>query len=490
MVNIEKIKKIHKEITQTHQDLIKTLDSAELEILPEKSSKIAIDISLFEDITNLASKLYDKDQILASHLKQAHSYKNIKYEIQSLRRQMINMRRLVLENTRHIQKDIKKISLILSEYKQRCRSSFIEFLKNLEVDLRKTLKPLVPSDVLQEQINFRPIASDPDLLSSMGSANNDLSGLPCENTVDRLNNHIQLLVNTLEDVAKSLINITQNTYRSYYELVDPNLLYSEPPSPLAAPLPEYFSYDIGNNSEENRKKGSISLTAKAKERLIQKFLAIQKSNGTKSPLTSRKIQEKLEKMLTGNVKETDLLEFFIEEGIPVSEREKLVYEVIHSERSGGRDVSLEDIIDVYDKRSNGKKDQKKEQNEYQKEHKDQKDRNIKDQKKQADKVPVTMYTEASEIDEEDEDLGLLSLETFIEEKEKLSRNHSKPNLMKNDIPPLQLKTEPSEKPRVSIENKDQMGRPRASTPGKGKKVMKNPKRIKTPVIVKKHNKHK
>lgn len=490
MVNIEKIKKIHKEITQTHQDLIKTLDSAELEILPvpsnqDKSSKIAIEISLFEDITNLASKLYDKDQILASHLKQGHSYKSIKYEIQSLRRQMINMRRLVLENTRHLQKDIKKISLILSEYKQRCRSSFIEFLKNLEVDLRKTLKPLVPSDVLQEQINFRPIASDPDLLSSMGSANNDLSGLPCENTVDRLNNHIQLLVNTLEDVAKSLINITQNTYRSYYELVDPNLLYSEPPSPLAAPLPEYFSYDIGNNSEENRKKGSITLTAKAKERLIQKFLTLQKSNGIKSPLTSRKIHEKLEKILTGNVKETDLLEFFIEEGIPVSEREKLVYEVIHSERSGGRDVSLEDIIDVNDKRFNGKKDEKSGVKDKKKEIKGNKD-----QKRQADKVPVTMFTEASEIDEEEEDFEMLSLETFIEEKEKLSRNHSKPNLMKNDVPPLQLKTEPSERPRTSIESKDQMGKPRASTPGKGKKVVKNVKRTKTPVIVKKHNKHK
>lgn len=34
MVNIEKIKLIHKDISQTHQELIQTLDSVELEILP------------------------------------------------------------------------------------------------------------------------------------------------------------------------------------------------------------------------------------------------------------------------------------------------------------------------------------------------------------------------------------------------------------------------------------------------------------------------
>lgn len=31
--------------------------------------------------------------------------------------------------------------------------------------------------------------------------------------------------------------------RKYYEYVDPKEIQSDPPTPLAAPLPEYFSYE-------------------------------------------------------------------------------------------------------------------------------------------------------------------------------------------------------------------------------------------------------
>lgn len=395
---------------------------------------MAIDIEIFEIITTLASKLYDKDIELAKKLREGKSLKTVKNDLKDLRRSMFNMRRQYLESFRTISKDMKKVSLILNEYKERCRSGFVEFLKQLEMDLRKTLKPLVPSEVLQEQLNFRPISSDPDLLSSFDSSNNEFSTKPTENTVDKLNNHIQLLVNTLEEVAKSLISVTQNTYRSYYELVDPNLLYSEPPSPLAAPLPEYFSYDIGNISEENRKKCNIMLTAKSKERIIQKFLSIHKAEGQKSPLTSMKIKERLEILFSKDVKEADLLQFFKEEGIPVSEREKLVYEVINSERSGGLDVSLEDIINF----------------------------------KSKCQVKGIKLKELMKNEEDDE----FNLETYVEDK--VNRNNSKPNVgeRKTEVPPLNMK-EGSNGVKT-----------RSVTPGKMKKDKKGVKRNKTPVTKK------
>jgi hypothetical protein len=441
MVNIEKIKSLQKEISQTHQELIKTLDSVELELLPvnltqNKASKVAIDISIFEIITTLATQLYDKDLVLSKLLRDGKSLKSLKNDVKDLRRALFNTRRQMLESSRAISKDMKKVSLILNEFKERCRSGFVEFLKQLESDLRKTLKPLVPSEVLQEQINFRPIGSDPDLLSSFDSNNNEFSTKPTENTVDKLNNHIQLLVNTLEEVAKSLIVITQNTYRSYYELVDPNQLYSEPPSPLAAPLPEYFSYDIGNISEENRKKSFIMLTAKSKERIIQKFLVMHKDGGQKSPLTSRKVQEKLELLLAKDVKEADLLQFFKEEGIPVSEREKLVYEVINSERSGGMDVSLDDIINYSSNRNHLKS------------------------------------VKTGKSRKEVEDNQDLSLETFVEDRQASSIN--KLSERKAEVPPLNVRKDTQENP----------SKPRSVTPGKSKKDKKQGKRTKTPVLKK------
>ena len=373
--------------------------------------------------------------MLAKLLREGKSLKSIKNDVKDLRRALFNTRRQVLESTRVISKDMKKVSLILNEFKERCRSGFTEFLKQLEQDLRKTLKPLVPSEVLQEQINFRPISTDPDLLSSFDSNNNEFSTKPTENTVDKLNNHIQLLVNTLEEVAKSLILITQNTYRSYYEIVDPGQLYSEPPSPLAAPLPEYFSYDIGNISEENRKKSCIMLNAKSKERIIQKFLSIHKDGGNKSPLTSRKVQEKLELLLSKDVKEADLLQFFKEEGIPVSEREKLVYEVINSERSGGLDVSLEDII-----------------NTSQRNHK-----------------PIKSNKAKKELEFPEE----LSLDTFVEDKAGKLNSHER----RNDVPPLNVR-------KGQIDSRELPAKPRSVTPGKSKKDKKLVKRTKTPVTKK------
>ena len=473
MVNLEKLKEIHREISQSHQDLIKILDSVDLEMMSviptkEQSNKVCIDICLFEEITNLTSKLYDKDLQIDALLKPYTLQSSTSQDLKSLRRNLTAMKRTVLENTKIMKKDLKKISLILNEYKERCRSGFLDFLSCLEIDLRRTLKPLVPSDVLVEQLNFRPICTDPDLLLSQSLTRKEEAGqMPGETTEDKLNIHMQLLVNTLEDVAKSLIAITQNTYRSYYELVDPRLLYSEPPSPLAAPLPEYFSYDVGNNSEENRRKTELPLSGNAKQRILQKFVVLQKINGTKTPITSRKTKEKLEEVLAMDVKGADLLQFFKEEGIPVSEREKLVYDIINSERSGGKDVSLDDII-----WSNGDKPKYSPVPQ------------LKTPAKEALQKNIYQTTE------NDSDLEIKTLETFVNLKEKLPRTRSKNNLMENkygEIPVLNFHNRHD----IRIdENKDMKGykQGKASTPGKVRKSKPEKKRIKrtrTPVLQKK-----
>ena len=123
------------------------------------------------------------------------------------------------------------------------------------------------------------------------------------------------------------------------------MLYSGPPSPIAAPLPEYFSYDLGNLSDENRRKKINSLSALHKEKIIQKFTSLQMTNSKNFLFKSRNFQEKLEKIIKSNPKDSELLQFFEEEGIPVSEREKLVYEVINSIRFEGVHVKLEDMIE-------------------------------------------------------------------------------------------------------------------------------------------------
>jgi hypothetical protein len=163
---------------------------------------------------------------------------------------------------------------------------------------------------------------------------------------------------------------------------------------------------------------------------------MHKDGGQKSPLTSRKVQEKLELLLAKDVKEADLLQFFKEEGIPVSEREKLVYEVINSERSGGMDVSLDDIINYSSNRNHLKS------------------------------------VKTGKSRKEVEDNQDLSLETFVEDRQASSIN--KLSERKAEVPPLNVRKDTQENP----------SKPRSVTPGKSKKDKKQGKRTKTPVLKK------
>ena len=63
-----------------------------------------------------------------------------------------------------------------------------------------------------------------------------------------------------------------------------------------------------------------------------------------NPEVASKIQEKLLVLFKNDVKEINLMELFKEEGMPMSEREKVVFEMINTDRTKGRDVSLEEII--------------------------------------------------------------------------------------------------------------------------------------------------
>lgn len=215
------------------------------------------------------------------------------------------------------------------------------------------MKPLVPVKVLQEQVKFRPINPE-KLLNSIRPAPPEETK-DFDSTVDRLNNHIQLLIGTLETVAKDLISITQSTSQKYYEVTDPLSLYSEPPSPLAAPLPDYFSYHLAMN-EEDLPKAVLRLSEQTKQKILTKLknigLGKDLSCDSKSAL---RLVDKLKEVFGRNVEEIDLLGYLKEEGVPISDREKIVFDIINTERVSGLDVEIEDIIlaEEMEKRDSG-----------------------------------------------------------------------------------------------------------------------------------------
>lgn len=285
------------------------------------------------------------DSLYRKEKREAITVKEIKKDLEELKR-------YVKTNYATVAKDLKKLSYILRDYKDRCRCSFIEFLKTIDAELRKSLKPLVPNDIIEEQIKYKPISeaalssdTTSKSVSNFGDQSSDRSkNEPTDTKADVLTKHIQLLVNTLEDVAKRLINMTQKTEKKYYELVNPKEINSEPPSPLAAPFPDYFSFDVTNLSEENRKSSHIptALDLNSKRSIMMKIESLDNLD----PKNTEKIKERFSRFINKDLSQDDILGLFQEDEIPVSKREKLVFDIINTGREGENMVSLTDLIDV------------------------------------------------------------------------------------------------------------------------------------------------
>lgn len=139
----------------------------------------------------------------------------------------------------------------------------------MDIDLRKILKPLVPSSVVKEQVKFPLINTNSSLRSSVQSIDESVienaeetsvksQPEPSEVTIQKLNAHIQMLVGTLENIAKDLIQVLAEADREYYQLLNKQDVYSRPPTPLAAPLPDYFCYEIQDTPREIPYKQIIS----------------------------------------------------------------------------------------------------------------------------------------------------------------------------------------------------------------------------------------
>lgn len=302
------------------------------------SSSIKIPRDQYDEISQIIQTLLSNDKELLSIL----SSSPLSSFLSIVRKNLSGIRALVNENIKRVKKDVSSISTILKEFKERCQNNFIEFLKSLDLDLRKALKPLVPVKVLQEQLKFKPINPEKLLNSIRLAPPEDNKSL--DSTVDKLNNHIQLLIGTLETVAKDLISITQSTSQKYYEVTDPLSLYSEPPSPLAAPLPDYFSYHLAM-SEEDQPKARLQLSDQTKKKILEKLKNIGIGKDLSCDAQSAlRLADKLKLLFKQNIEEIDLLGYLKEEGVPISDREKIVFDIINTDRTSGLDVDIEDII--------------------------------------------------------------------------------------------------------------------------------------------------
>jgi hypothetical protein len=357
-----------------HKLLVQILESLDMETLKvnpiqDQPTKVAVEISVLEDIASSLCDLHTQDFRIRSEVRKIRSRSNLAGDplkvIGELKENFNIIKQNYTTSLAKIQDNMKQLSKVLKAYRERCRETLVDYLKSLDLELRKILKPLVPSRVLEENVKYPKINLNPSLLSSaMSSLSSTFQDEPApkqrrhpshkelksessfasegENSnVDKLQSHIQMLVGTLETIAKDLILVLDNSNRKYFEVVNPRYLSSSPPTPLATPLPEYFVFDI-EDSQANTSAASNKIDAEARIALSARIRKLK--------VEGRLSSNKAEKMLNriegySENEEITLEEFFKTVDVSGQEKESIVFNLLHTGKVADKDVSILDMVE-------------------------------------------------------------------------------------------------------------------------------------------------
>ncbi|OMJ81825.1 hypothetical protein SteCoe_17649 [Stentor coeruleus] len=341
--------------SSAHTYLQEIIEKSSSSPIPNSSNKVAIDISLLEEIATIITILNKNDrkqkQTLEILNNESENIFKIWENIKLLRHDLFLFQTSFEKDYSELTKMIKQIVSVHKEYKTRCQISFLDFLKGIDIDLRKILKPLVPSSVIKEQVKFPMINTNSSLRSSVQSieeSNNEnleepslkSQPEPSEVTIQKLNSHIQMLVGTLENIAKDLIQVLAEADREYYQLLNKQDVYSRPQTPLAAPLPDYFCYEVEETPRESTMTKQV-LTNESKEMWIKRLNKLHQNKQIRKTLYQNLIS-KLEK--SSETHKLDLKDLFLNTEITISERENLVYYLINGSTEFDKHVSMSQMV--------------------------------------------------------------------------------------------------------------------------------------------------
>ena len=354
MQSISLFKTTQSEIASSHSYLLDIIEKVIPESDSSSPSKFLIEISQLEDIATVLSVLIKNDDKLKEIIDAVIDSSNIIFKtwdnLKILRHEMQLFQSSYEKDFASINKIIKQITCVHKEFKARCQSNFLDYLKGVDIDLRKILKPLVPTTVVREQVKFPLINTNSSLCSSIQSVeepkneiSEDASATsqpdPSEVTVQKLNAHIQMLVGTLENIAKDLMLVLAEADREYYQLLDKQDVYSRPPTPLAAPLPDYFCFELQDTQKDTHYKQII--TTETKETWVKRLNKLYKKNEIKDSLF-KSLLLALEK--SNETRKLDLREIFINTETSITERENLIYYLINGSTEFENHVSIAEMM--------------------------------------------------------------------------------------------------------------------------------------------------
>lgn len=348
---LSKLRKLQTRSLSLNTQLMQSLDSLESDPI-NGTSKVSIEISALETLASQISELNHLEKEKSSLLSSIHSKISAFSSslVPDLKSSLASLKAKLASQTKFLRTEVKKVATVLKEYKERCKSITLYYLKNLDHDLRKILKPLVPSDVLRQQVSFPLINKNSSLESSVeNSALNSPRSHKGEkgqlNANDQAISHTDLLVNTLEKVAKELISVLIEVNTQYFDLYRERSKYTNPPTPLAAPLPEYFVYE----TEESDIPTHSKIIIKEEPQIwIKRFNELH-SKGIIDDSVYSILIDKVNPLKLRGCK-IDLQDVFKDIGISEELKENITFALVNKSVIQPKDVSLADLLSPEEKR--------------------------------------------------------------------------------------------------------------------------------------------
>lgn len=348
---LSKLRKLQTRSLSLNTELMQFLDSLDSDPI-NGTSKVSIEISALESLASQISELNHLEKEKSSILSSISSKISVFYSllVPNLKSTLSSLKANFLSQAKILSNEIKKVATVLKEYKERCKSITLYYLKNLDHDIRKILKPLVPSEVLRQQVSFPLINKNSSLESSVeNSAINSPRSHRGEkiqpNVSEQAINHTDLLVNTLEKVAKDLISVLIEVNTQYFDLYREKSKHTNPPTPLAAPLPEYFVYETEESDIPTYSKIIIKEEAQI---WIKRFNELHSKNIIDESVYSVLIDKVNPLKLRGC--KIDLQDIFKDIGISEDLKENITFALVNKSVIQPKDVSLADLLSPEEKK--------------------------------------------------------------------------------------------------------------------------------------------
>jgi hypothetical protein len=223
----------------------------------------------------------------------------------------------------------------MTEYRKRCIQSFEENLREIDIEIRRVLRPLVPSDVLTQHIAFKPINPDSSLLSTLDAkaAFEQMSG----------KSRHGMLVETIERAAEGIISLLEHVTYTYWRQVDPSSL-GVIISPLSETLPEGFLYE-GSRVEAGRtdkpRYNKRNLISKIKS---YKSLKLKQEGGKERSHKLSNLQHYLGRTAESMLETNTLMNALVSNSFTMSETESLVYNIVEDPTKPTTDLQVEAVL--------------------------------------------------------------------------------------------------------------------------------------------------